>query len=532
MRTFSLKNILLFLSLFILISACATYSFRNTYKSANQLLHENYTPNSKIFLKAHLKNGDVCILNDQWLIDTLSNRVIGNGTRYDFNRNSIHQGNIAINIDSVAIFETNKKLENTESARIAALTILTSMDAVIGVMCLTNPKACFGSCPTFYINENDNFHYADAEGFSNAISPSLEYADIDALPKTYTKKKEFSITMKNEALETHCINDVKLLAYPCSENQRVYQTRKNDFYLCENNYELYQSFTGNSDNTLLLQKEDRKELFSKADEHNLSSKEEIFLEFNNIKDQNDLGLILNFRQSLMTTYLIYSAIGYMGDEVSDIFAGIEKNKDAKEKLDGGLKKELGDIDIYQWNATSKKWELISGFYETGPIAINRQIIPLNNFNNKNVKLKIVLNKGLWRVDYVALTNIIKKITPVEISPNSILNKGVLDQVALGNLNSDKNRLISMPGSEYKFNFELPNDNTNYDLFLYTKGYYLEWMRDHWIKDKDLLKLYQMINIPKKYLKDEAKNYKKYETNMEQEFWNSKIDTKTFSFYEN
>ena len=58
------------------------------------------------------------------------------------------------------------------------------------------------------------------------------------------------------------------------------------------------------------------------------------------------------------------------------------------------------------------------------------------------------------------------------------------------------------------------------------------MREHWIKDKDLLKLKQMVDYPKKYLKEEAKNYKRYEKIMEQEFWNSKVDTKTFSYYEN
>lgn len=234
----------------------------------------------------------------------------------------------------------------------------------------------------------------------------------------------------------------------------------------------------------------------------------------------------------MTTYFIYSAIGYMGNEVSDIFAGIEKTKDTKSKLDGGLKKELGDIDIYQLNATTNAWEKISGLYETGPIAINRQLVALKNISSKNnVKLKVVLNKGLWRMDYVSLTNIKEKVNPVEVNPVSIFNKGNLDLNALKDLNSSENYLISMPGSEYKFNFKLPEENTDYELFLYSKGYYLEWMRDHWIKDKDLLKLFQMVNTPKKYLKDEAKNYKKYEADMEQAFWNSKIDTKLFSYYD-
>ena len=90
----------------------------------------------------------------------------------------------------------------------------------------------------------------------------------------------------------------------------------------------------------------------------------------------------------------------------------------------------------------------------------------------------------------------------------------------------------MPGSAYIFNFDLPKHNEDYELFLYSKGYYLEWMREHWIKDKNLLKLRQMVEQPKKYLRVEAEAYKRYETNMEQEFWNSKIDTKIFSYYEN
>ena len=136
------------------------------------------------------------------------------------------------------------------------------------------------------------------------------------------------------------------------------------------------------------------------------------------------------------------------------------------------------------------------------------------------------------MDYLALTNIKAKVKPIEIAPSSILNKGKIDHKALSSLNRPNDYLISMPGSAYKFNFDLPQQNEDYELFLYSKGYYLEWMREHWIKDKDLLKLRQMVVHPKKYLKLEAKDYKRYEASMEQEFWNSKIDTKIFSYYEN
>jgi hypothetical protein len=516
----------------ITIQSCATYYFRSTYKDANSLIHQTKSLQTKPFLKAHLKNGDICILKDSWKVDTIINIVSGNGTKYDFNRKNVFEGAISIPIDSVSIFETNIKIKNPEADRITALSILAGLDVVVGLICLANPKACFGSCPTFYINENDNFHYADAEGFSNAITPSMEYYDIDALNNKPLSENIFSITMKNEALETHCVKDVKLFAYPRKEGERIYLSPTNDFYLCENIYAPTQAKANEGDITALLNNQDRQERFSLSEENNLSSKEEIYLSFDHVKYTNDLGLILNFRQTLMTTYLFYSALGYMGDEVSDMFAKLEIDSSIRNRFDVTTK-NLGGIDIYLLNEQKGDWELQNSFYETGPIAINKQFILLQNVpSNSKVKLKIVLNKGLWRMDYVALTNIKEKVKPIEISPSSIYNKGKLDNSALGAINNPDKYLISMPGSEYKFNFNLPNLNTDHELFLYSKGYYLEWMREHWIKDKDLLKLKQMVDNPKKYLKEEAKNYKRYETTMEQEFWNSKVDTKTFSYYEN
>ena len=515
----------------IAIQSCNTYYFRSNYKDANSLIHDGANLQTKPFLKAHLKNGDICIFKDSWEVDTTLNVLSGSGSRYDFNRNKLFEDAISILIDSVAIFETNIKIQKPEAGRITALSILAGLDVAVGIICLTNPKACYGSCPTFYINENDNFHYADAEGFTNAISPSMEYSDIDALNNEPIFSNVFSLTMKNEALETHCVNDVKLFAYPRRAGERIYQSPTNDFFRCKNNYPVSQATASEGDITKLLKQQDIQERFSYTDENNLNSKEEIYLNFDNVKSSQNLGLILNFRQTLLTTYLFYSAMGYMGNNVGDIFALLERDSIARNNFDA-TSKLLGNIDIYLWNEKTGQWVLQNSFSETGPIAINKQFIPLQNLTaNSKVKLKIVLNKGLWRLDYVALTNIIEKVKPVEISPGSVYNKGEADNAALSSINNPAKYLISMPGSEYKFNFTLPDSETDYELFLYSKGYYLEWMREHWLKDKDLLKLKQMKDNPKKYLIEEAGNYKKYEETMEQEFWNSKIDTKLFSYYE-
>lgn len=521
--------ILLCLSAFI---SCKNLSTRKNYKEHNRLIHDQNNLSQKAFLKAHLSNGEIVVYDNQWSIDTINKTLTGNGKRYDFNRNLISAGEFTIFYKDVAIFETNTKLNRYAYKEIIPLTVLTTYNLALTNICLTNPKACYGSCPTFYLNENDNFHFSNAEGFSNAIAPSLEYSDVDALNNDHQLIKNFSITMKNEALETHCLNDIKLLAYPRKSNQRVYQTRKNEYYLCDNTYLLDRAVSNTIDETKYLKYQDRLERFTYADEKKLSTKESIILEFNNISSDSSLALIINFRQTLMTTYFIYSALGYMGDQVSDVFAKIEEEKNLRNKIDIGIKKELGEIDVYMWNYTKSEWQFAGGFYETGPIAINQQLVPLNSTaNDGKIKLKLVVNKGLWRIDYAAITNIVSKVEPIEIHPKEILNKNKIDQHAISSLRSDKEYMLSLPGDEYKLNFELPTED-DYELFLYTKGYYIEWMRENWLKDKNLWKLRTMFENPKRYLKSELKNYKEYEKTMENEFWNSKINTKNNSFYEN
>ncbi len=526
-------RIFIFFLLLLGIFTCTPnpYFFLNNYKSANSLLHQTQNLQEEIFLKAHLKNGDVYILKDSWEVDTADNRISGVGSRFDYNRNKISEGSQSISLNSVAIFETNKKLGNTESKRIRALAILAGVDVAVGGICLINPKACFGSCPTFYINGEDDFHFADAEGFSNAIAPSMEYFDIDALNNPPVVDNIFTLTMKNEALESHMVRNLKILAFPRDKNQRIYQSPKNEFLRCENQYLLSRAEGSREDFTDLLKLQDRQERFSFSDPLNLSSKEELYLTFDNIKDPERLGLLISFRQTLMTTYFIYSAMGYMGDEVGDIFAKLETSSETKSKLENGIKKELGKIDIYVRDETGNSWIYQGGFYETGPIAFNRQILPLTvSAENSSLQLKVVLNRGLWRIDDIALTNIRESERPIEILPYEVLNDGLTDDVAVAEINADDEYLISMPGSEYKFKFRLPSKGGDYELFIYSKGYYLEWMRENWIKDKDLLKLRQMIENPKRYLRMEAESFKEYERIMERQFWDSRIDTKNFSYY--
>jgi hypothetical protein len=536
--TIKTKQQWVFMTILLLLSSCATMYFRKSYDDHNALIHQSDQLKEKPYLKAHIINGDVFIFDDSWQLDTIHWNISGNGTHYDINRKPIQQGSLKVHLDSISLFETNKKLKKPESERITALAILLGANAITAGYCIINPKACFGSCPTFYVNENDDFRHSDAEGFSNAILPSLSYFDIDAIGKHQIPGHTFSLTMKNEALETHCVKNVQLLAYPILHHQRVHHTRNDQFFLCEQQY-LPTKATAPEGNILpLLLSPDKNERFSMADEKNLNSREHILLEFSNLPTSNQLGLELHFRQTLMTTYFIYSALGYMGDRFSDYLSGIEHNAKARNQVKKGIKDELGDIDIYTWNDLTTSWEFQGGVYETGPIAINKQLVPLSiSSPSSHLKIKIVLNKGLWRMDYASLTQIMSEVQPIAISPHEVTINEKKSMTAYEHLLNPEKHLISMPGDAFKLHYtlpqtNLPQTNSQYELFIRSGGYYLEWMREEWLKEKNLLKLYQMVYRPAAYLKKETSNYKTYEKTMEDVFWNSKINTQTFTHYEN
>ena len=72
-------------------------------------------------------------------------------------------------------------ISSSTSSAVAGLTVLSVASAGMTVYCIANPKACFGSCPTFYAQDEAGQPMMMAEGFSASVSPTLEDTDLDAL---------------------------------------------------------------------------------------------------------------------------------------------------------------------------------------------------------------------------------------------------------------------------------------------------------------------------------------------------------------
>ncbi len=497
------------------------HGFRQTYQDANAALH---SPLEADFYKIHLKNGNVAILQEVSSIE--GDSLEGRGQLYDFNRNEIERGTLSFQVGEVAIIETNdlESIRSKDNQRFAGLAFLTAANLVVSAICLSNPKACFGSCPTFYTEGHDDLHSSSAEGFSASISPSLMATDVDALQLSAPAGPLF-IKMKNEALETHAVDKLEILAVPKKENQIVFHSNDGRFYRCGKAAFLRKASTNSNEIlTDILKEKDDLEYFSKTDSNSLFEKEELILEFDNL-DAKNIGLVINFRQTLLTTFLLYNGISYCGDEVGDYLAKIETTPFIQKNFKTPFAR-LGGIEVYFQTENSNKWHRACEVFETGPIAKNLQMLPLENFSpkGKTVKLKLVTTKGMWRLDYAALVSILEEVQPLVLPPAVVEILSGMSQKVESVQQEDGEHFVTFRGDEAKFQFELPENEAgnDYELFLSSTGYYIEWMRQDWLEDKDTEKLQKMLFYNDAVWRDLAREYKTVEAEMDEAFWNSKF----------
>jgi len=512
---------ILFVFTILVFASCQHYYFRNTYDSSNQILSRDKEGSGKPFLKAHYKNGEVVIFEGEWKMDEKQQFIYGNGVRFDAYRKNGVYGEQKVEISSISLFETNDRLKNPELGRIGALTVIGAADLALGVYCIINPKACFGSCPTFYLNPDANYHHSDAEGFSSAILPRLAYSDADALPDL-SASPELDITMKNEAMETHVVQGVRLKIFPKEKGKTVLQTGDHRFFSVNNGWKPVKATGIEGDVLPALLVADHYERFSLAHEKSMKHTENIDLEFET-DSEGELGLQLHFRQTLMSTFLFYSAMDDMGDQFSDFFAEMESKGGPLLKRFQRIQKSLGGIDVSVWDESLKRWVDAGTFCEFGPIAIENQLLRLPKFHaQQRVKVRLSMNQGLWRLDAARLCRIEKEVKPMVLQPIDLRDRysGKPEQ-----LPSHDKPFITNPGRQVVWKFSLPSAGNQWVAFLESEGYYLEWSRSEWVKDKNIPRLTQMGVDPETYFRRNAKAYKTYEKTMEREFWDSRYQEK-------
>ena len=181
-----------------------------------------------------------------------------------------------------------------------------------------------------------------AEGFSASISPALEGRDIDALYRVKPTSRDFELHMKNEALETHVVRYADLLIARRTKGGRVFAASNNTFWQASKLIEPSQCIGPEGDCLKKVKHFDGLQRISETDSTYLGAKETIDIEFRNVPDAK-LGMVIACRQSLLSTYLFYQTLSYMGSSVGKWFAMMERGDEVTRKRAGGVGRVLGGM---------------------------------------------------------------------------------------------------------------------------------------------------------------------------------------------
>ena len=497
-------NVVLLLTSIIIATNCATILKRKAVATSSSL--NTHSSEIKLADRVYLKNGEL-LITDSLFFDTSLSLLHVWGKRYNTDRQLIGEGHWKFHQDSVAliVLDTYDKVIYP-SLVVSGISVVSFV--AVSILCITNPKACYGSCPVFYV-PMENEWIVTGEGFSDAIYRHREKTDIDKIVTFTPTETHLPLMIKNEALETHYITHVKLLAIPKRANETVYaDPSETTFWVTTNEQPVSQAFVNdNEEITELIRKRDNKPYLGSASAKNLSHKEEIMLKFT-VDVAGHKGLIMSFKQSLMTTFIFYSGLSYMGDLYMDWLAYTETPHFDFKKEERRLKRLsriMAKIELYLDDKKIKEFEI-----SEGPIAWLNIAIDLGHIDTGEHELIIRSTKGFWKFDYFAIADI--KETNKYIEIHSTQHDSIFP-------------LVLLPGDSIILDFYLPRlcFPDRCDIFIESRGFYHEWPRYEWILNKSLAKLWLLRNLPKVYFAQIAKEYKAIEDSIEHAFWNSKYN---------
>lgn len=478
------------------------------------------------YLLAHLGSGDVAVFAEWSVPPEGADQLTGTGTRFDPERVPLSTGPITLPLDSIVLLEANRA-ETVSAFAFSSLTVWTLASAITTAACLADPKSCFGSCPTFYLGEDDDRPVA--EGFSASFARVLEATDVDRLPSRSVGGERLSLVMRNEAPETHSLRTVRLRAVSAPGGTEVGLTPDGRYHPITSRHEPLACASSSTEGSCqeAVRASDDREYWVPTDSADLATPETVELTFDipSGSDAKAFGISIRARQSLVSTFLFYQSIAYLGDNAGTWLAGLERGDESLMQRSLGLARALGGIEVEVEIGGS--WYEAGTFDEAGPIAADSWLLPLPStvdVSGGPVRVRLTMSQGLWRLDQVSLVEIGDEQPSVPIDPVAVENLAgsVPGELALARLIDPARRLTTQRGDAYRIHFEIPEHLGEVALFLESRGYYYEWMRPEWQGEADAAMAALIFSDPGEALVRMAPLFKAREAGMETAFWSSRF----------
>jgi hypothetical protein len=443
-------------------------------------------------LRAHLADGSTVVYGKGATIG--GGHIIGLGMAYPLLDDVHATVRDQVPLDSVVGVETFEgKLLMAQS-----VTLSVAASALTGVATVALLKAIFGSCPTVY-SDTGSGAVLQAEGFSYAIAPLLEHRDVDPLDVRVDGDDRIRLELRNEALETHFINHIELLAVRHAKDALVIPDQGGRLVMVGPATALVAAHDrAGRDVRAELARADS-QLFATAPAtvnaaHAGDLDDWLDLEANDLPAGDSVAVVLRLRNSLLNTVLLYD--GMLG------------GRDAADWMTGGLQNIGTALDVSRWytrtmgmHATTVGVPLSSPtakeharLGDVGPIAFRDVaiVLPRAERDAKHVRVRLRFVADDWRIDRAVIAGRVSRPTPSTVHlarvvvPNPARGgPAVVDTAALGALaDADDRYLQTQPGQRMTLEFVVrrPTTDSTTSYLIAWQGWYREWIRGSWLAD--------------------------------------------------
>lgn len=431
-------------------------------------------------LKVFLQDGSIVVYPRGATVT--SEAVRGSGTRYSLGFVESQRVSETV-LDSVIGIEAFQHDVNTGGS--VAASVLGGGAAVFATGVLL--KALFGSCPTVYV-QTEHGQELQAEAFSYSIAPLLEARDLDRLDLVPDQDGTVALELRNEALETHYINHLELLAVPHDEGtlvvpdehgqpMGVHVLRGPSSALDRNGRSVLEELQ-RADSLSFSSTDDRIALASSQD-----SKDYIDLTFALAPDADTLVAVFELRNSLLNTVLFYDLmLGSAGAESLDWLGRGMERIDTAVELGRWFQETMG-LTVAAFDG--RAWQPVGRIGDTGPIAWKKVGVRVPVLQQDSLRVRLSFLADEWRIDRVAVGEPRPAGSGVRLPAVRITDLAgqSLQQHVASIERPDDDYMITHPGLAARVEFDAlpPREGQAVTYFLSSQGYYTEWVRPEWIR---------------------------------------------------
>lgn len=469
-------------------------------------------------VKAHLIDGSVVVFPDGSTY--ASDSLVGPGMHFDLQLAFLAERR-SVPLDSVLGVEVIEGGSN-----IAATFVVSTIATAAGAAAAAGlAAAIFGSCPTVYAASSPDAPM-EAELFSHSIVPLAEARDVDRLGVPGGIERVV-LDVRNEALETHFINHLELLAVVHGPGEWVTSdSRGLPLAVSDWRGPMVVLDRDGRDVTDLVVEQDSA-VFTTASQR---------LEAAGLEDFDDHLLVtvpapaadsaaisFRMRNSLLNTVLLYDymlgraglgAVDWLGGTLERLGTAVETGRWYQSRM--GMRIEVWDDGGFR---------PVGRIGDSGPLAWKDivMVIPVPP-NEPLLRIRVSFLADQWRIDQVRVAGSTRRPETQTVPLARMLDEDGRELVDATEhaASPDDLYLETGPGAVVQAVFEPGPASGSRTFLLASQGYYTEWIRPHWIR---------AAVPPEPFVPSDSilmlalDRWKQVKARMETEFYNARIPTR-------